>query len=225
MISLPTIMSETWKWLRGRYTVFFILYEFWFASVIITSNPLARITTELLYLALFVFPSLLFLLVIEKREDKPFPFLSRMTHTGTFINMALSVIAPIILMPVIYAVWFHTSITWPVPLSWITIVSIIINFHAGMTEESIKVAAINAIAWRSRNAKASKRRFMVFVAVLLCVGAWAYGHKFLAGFNASDVVMAFVVGLVWELLIYKFRNYLPSIAGHFLWNALFFPLK
>ena len=111
------------------------------------------------------------------------------------------------------------------------------NLLVALTEESFKVAFINAL-FAALNPTS---KFMKIIAagvgsigitgaltalqttLLAAAGGatvtyWTMLHEFQSIFTTSGLVMAFVAGIILLGIVFYFRNILPSIALHLSWN-------
>jgi len=65
-------------------------------------------------------------------------------------------------------------------------------------------------------------RQKVWLILVMCVGAWAVGHIFYAGYGPKDIVTAFIEGMIWALVVYRVKNFNPAIAAQTIGNLAIF---
>ena len=92
------------------------------------------------------------------------------------------------------------------------------GLHAGITEESMKVAITNFGAWTTRKSSPRVRRIAVGVAGTFAVAFWAIPHYFLNRYPPLAIVLLFFTGMgIFSLICWK-KNYLPTVLGHAGWD-------
>lgn len=199
-----------------------MIYEAVALILFLTQGISSPFLVEDLYIALCVFPTLLILLGIEKNPKKPFAFVTPAKPLWSGIGLLICIVTPLIVKPLLHAAWFHEQIIWPniLNLVYATVNPVLVayEFHVALSEESIKVMLINVFGWWTGKLEPRKRQFWISLAMIGSVGLWAIGHLLFGGYDLEAVVGAFVVGLVWVLVVYRLKNFAPAIVGHWFWN-------
>lgn len=210
------VVKDTWS----RY---FLIYEAIILFLFLAQGTNDHAVLADLYIIICAFPTLLFLLAIEKNPNKPYAFVTPAKPIWLGIGSVICIATPWIVSPLVYTVWFHQLIIWPNVLKnaiydILNPILIAIELHVALSEESIKVALINSFGWRASKMEPRKRQLWMIVVMMGSVGLWAVGHIFYGGYDLENIIAAFIVGLIWAIVVYRLKNFAPAVVGHMLWN-------
>ena len=166
--------------------------------------------------------SLGILLVIS--ENSPLPYVQKvelpklLLLTGGLTGYALALMALIALLEGKSLSFDFGLIASPFGfLDWL-----LLNMGIGISEESMKMAFVNILALIAGKAFPKRRvgtrtiRVFCVLAVLL----WIQAHIGLK--TGIELLGTLVTGLLWMYSVYKFRNYLPSVVAHTIFDLVSF---
>lgn len=94
--------------------------------------------------------------------------------------------------------------------------SLLLNLHAGLSEEPFKVFWVNAIAWvfRGKVRTESGRRDLLWTAATLSILFWDLLHVVLSNYSLFEFTVTFFVGLLLYLAVLRTGNLIVAIAAH-----------
>jgi membrane protease YdiL (CAAX protease family) len=98
--------------------------------------------------------------------------------------------------------------------------SLLLNLHAGLSEEPFKIFWINAIAWvfQRRVRTDSARRDLLWTGATLSILFWDFLHLVLSGYSLFEFTVTFFVGLVLYLAVLRTGNLIVAIGAHTLYD-------
>jgi hypothetical protein len=194
-----------------------LFYELAYVSaIVLTGSPLQPMGLLLVYLACMII-----LVALERTRFQPFPFLRPLDQDGYIFVASLMFGSSLFfnsVIPHLLGFRSHESVigisTFPD--------YVVVALHAGISEESMKVAMISIGALVARKSRQSIRRIVIWVFGALVVALWASMHYFLNGFPLVITVLLGLSGMCAFGLIYWKGNYLPVIVGHTAWDIFAF---
>jgi membrane protease YdiL (CAAX protease family) len=106
------------------------------------------------------------------------------------------------------------------PLVGAFVASLLLNLHAGLSEEPFKVFWINAIAWvfQRKVRTDSARRDLLWIGATVSILFWDLLHVLLSHYSLFEFTVAFFVGLVLYVAVLRTGNLLVAIAAHALYD-------
>ena len=221
---LPTRLKRAVKRATHRKIPYLILCEAFVISWIYL-NSRGFLITYWWFFTLGI-GSLIWLAVLERRTGLPFLFMEDLDGTMMFAVFAMALGATFVIsigMPLLYQ-YIERD-----PLVLLSSASIISAVNAGIMEESIKVASTNTFTMLWQKSPVGGKWKILDKAILIIVGTasvafWAWLHMILRSYYSVELsVTAFIVGMVYFALVLKFRNYLPTVIAHALYDWMVAP--
>jgi membrane protease YdiL (CAAX protease family) len=98
--------------------------------------------------------------------------------------------------------------------------SLLLNLHAGLSEEPFKIFWINLIAWvcQRKVRTESGRRDLLWTAAILSIFFWDLLHVVLTHYSLFEFTVTFFVGLLLYLAVLRTGNLIAAIAAHTLYD-------
>jgi hypothetical protein len=164
--------------------------------------------------------SLGFLMYFERCKQIPFFFVEPQS-AGTYTkHVALSTIAlfGIGIAGSLLRRVFPTLQTMILPSPAL----IVMYFHIGIYEESMKVAITNILAWPERKLRRNNQRriMMVVASGLISITIWTYAHVISRGYGTIESLTVFLVGIAIFVIIFRTHNFLPPTLAHILYDIV-----
>jgi membrane protease YdiL (CAAX protease family) len=211
---------------RNRKTLYLIIaYVSLIIAVGLVKNPYQYRTVGFAWWWAIGFLSLLYLAYIEKQSRIPFRFIDRLKWKWGYpiqlfgIALGLTIIITSTLARVLGQIGL--------PPYYFVVQSSndvfgIIGFDSAIaiSEESFKVAFTNLFARVFVVRKKSTGRLIVMFFGTVSIALWAYFHMLIGGHNSSYVTIAFCAGIVYFLITYYAKNYLPTTVAHGVWDMV-----
>jgi membrane protease YdiL (CAAX protease family) len=106
------------------------------------------------------------------------------------------------------------------PIANAFIASVLLNLHAGLSEEPLKIFWINVIAWvfQRKMRTDSGKRDLLWVGATGSILFWDFLHVILSRYSLFEFTVTFFVGLLLFLAVLRTRNLIVAIAAHALYD-------
>jgi membrane protease YdiL (CAAX protease family) len=94
--------------------------------------------------------------------------------------------------------------------------SLLLNLHAGLSEEPFKIFWVNAIAWvfQRKVRTDSGRRDLLWTAGTVSILFWDLLHVILSHYSLFEFTVTFFVGLLLYMAVLRTGNLIVAIAAH-----------
>jgi hypothetical protein len=162
----------------------------------------------------------LLLATLEHRNDLPLPFM-RIDLDEEWISIFVVVFSVAFAITVILGL---TSCGMQAgALVTLSFPKAILAMNAGITEESMKVTLTNAGTLGLQRIPIVKRskllsKFALCLVGFAVVAFWAWLHVLLVGVSIRFALTTFIIGAVYFVLVVSFKNYLPTVLAHALFD-------
>lgn len=220
------LIASIYNAFRSRKTVYLIIvYVSLIIAVGAVNNPHQdQIVRSAWWWAIGLL-SLVYLAYIEKKSRIPFRFLDPLEWKWAYPIQLFGIAIGLTIIITFALARFLGQIGLPayyiVVQSGKDVLGIIgFNSAIAISEESFKVAFTNLFARVFVVRKKSTGRLIVMFFGTVSIALWAYFHMLIGGHNFSYVAVAFCAGIVYFLITYYAKNYLPTTVAHGVWDMM-----
>jgi len=214
-------LSGVWEVIMARQVPLYLALDISIIVIVCVFDPLARDALTQLpiwYWPLLYVPFALLAkfenanapLVFNRRETKRTLAASILLVWATLLGMFFFLYAILSYMP--YMSRFQLAL----PVVGALTSSVLLNLHAGLSEEAFKVFWINAIArvFQRKVRTDSGRRDLLWTAATVSILFWDLLHVVLSDYTLFEFTVTFFVGLLLYLAVLRTGNLIVAIAAH-----------
>jgi membrane protease YdiL (CAAX protease family) len=214
-----------WQVIAAHQVLLYLVLDISIVVILCLCNPLVR--AGLVQLPLWYWPLLYIPFALLTRFENPNAPLvfNRSMRKRTIAASVLLVWALLLgVFSFLYAILsympYMSRFQLALPLVNAFVSGLLLNLHAGLSEEPFKIFWINAIAWVSRR-KAwteSARRDLLWIGATASILFWDFLHVLLSHYSLFEFTVAFFVGLLLFLAVLRTGNLVVAIAAHALYD-------
>jgi membrane protease YdiL (CAAX protease family) len=214
-----------WQVMAGRQVLLYLALDILIVGVLCLSNALIR--DSLAQMPLWYWPLLYVpfaLLARFENANAPLIFNRGMRKRRIVASVLLVWALLLGLFFFLYAILsympYMSRFQLALPFVNAFISSVLLNLHAGLSEEPFKIFWINAVAWifRRKAWTDSAKRDLLWIGATVSILFWDFLHVLLSHYTLFEFTVAFFVGLLLFLAVLRTGNLVVAIGAHALYD-------
>jgi membrane protease YdiL (CAAX protease family) len=218
-------LARVWQVIAARQVLLYLALDISIVGILYLSNPLIR--DSLTQLPLWYWPLLYIpfaLLARFENPNAPLIFNRRMSKRSMAASVMLVWALLLGLFFFLYAILsympYMSRFQLALPFVNAFISSVLLNLHAGLSEEPFKIFWINAVAWvfRRKVWTDSAKRDLLWIGATASILFWDFLHVLLSHYTLFEFTVAFFVGLLLFLAVLRTGNLVVAIGAHALYD-------
>jgi membrane protease YdiL (CAAX protease family) len=218
-------LARAWQVLAAHQVLLYLVLDVSIVAILCLCNPLAR--AGFVQLPLWYWPLLYIPFALLARFENPnAPLIfnrrvrKRMITASTLLVWALLLGVFFFLYAILSYMPYMFRFQLALPFVTAFISSLLLNLHAGLSEEPFKVFWINAIGWffRPKVRTVSAGRDLLWIGAVVSILFWDFLHVVLSHYSLFEFTVAFFVGLLLYLAVLRTGNLVVAIAAHTLYD-------
>lgn len=218
-------LTRIWQAVAARQVLLYLALDISIVGILYLCDPIIRdalTQMPLWYWPLIYIPFIL--LARFENPDAPLIFNRRM-RKRTIVASILLVWA--LLLGVFFSLYailsympYMSRFQLTLPFVNAFVASLMLNLHAGLSEEPFKIFWINAIAWvfQRKAWTDSAKRDLLWTGATLSILFWDLLHVVLTHYSLFEFTVTFFVGLLLYLAVLRTGNLIVAIAAHALYD-------
>jgi membrane protease YdiL (CAAX protease family) len=219
------LLARVWQVIAARQVLLYLALDISIVGILSLSYPLVRdafTQIPVWYWPLVYIPFILLAgfenpnapLVFNRKRRKRTIVASILLVWALLLGVFLFLYAVLSYMPYMYR--FQLA----VPLVNAFISSLLLNLHAGLSEEPLKIFWINAIAWAfQRKVRTdSAKRDLLWTSAMVSILFWDFLHVVLSRYSLFEFTVTFFVGVLLFLAVLRTGNLVVAIVAHTLYD-------
>jgi membrane protease YdiL (CAAX protease family) len=218
-------LARVWQVITARQVLLYLALDISIVGILSLSYPLIRgafTQMPVWYWPLVYIPFIL--LARFENPNAPLVF-NRKTRKRTIVASILLVWALLLgVFLFLYAILsympYMSRFQLAVPLVNALISSLLLNLHAGLSEEPLKIFWINAIAWifQRKVRTDSAKRDLLWTGAVVSILFWDFLHVVLSRYSLFEFTVTFFVGVLLYLAVLRTGNLVVAIGAHALYD-------
>jgi membrane protease YdiL (CAAX protease family) len=218
-------LARVWVVVRSRQVFLYLVLDVSIVVILYVFDPIVRVALaqmRLWYWPLVYIPFVL----LAKFENPSAPLVfnrggrKRTIAASILLVWALLLSVFFFLHTILYYMPLTSRFQLLMPLANALVSSFLLNLHAGLSEEPLKIFLINAIAWvfQRKVRTDSDRRDLLWVSATISILFWDFLHMVLGGYSLFEFTVTFFVGLLLFMAVLRTRNLIVAIGAHTLYD-------
>jgi membrane protease YdiL (CAAX protease family) len=218
-------LARVWQVATARQVLLYLALDISIVGILCLLDPIVR--GALAQMPLWYWPLVygpFVLLARFENPDAPLIFNRRMRKRTIVASILLVWALLLSVFFFLYAILsympYMSRFQLTLPFVNALVSSLMLNLHAGLSEEPFKIFWINAIAWVfQRKARTDSAKLdLLWTGATLSILFWDFLHVVLSHYSLFEFTAAFFVGLLLYLAVLRTGNLIVAIVAHALYD-------
>ena len=216
-----------WRVITARRVSLYLTLDVAIVITLCIFDPIVRVA--LLQMPLWYWPLIyvpFILLARFENPNSPLVFNGAARKRTITAAILLTLASLLVVFYFLHTILYYMPLTYRFqilqPLATALVSSLLLNLHAGLSEEPFKIFWINVIAWvfQRKVRTDSGRRDLLWAAATISILFWDFLHFVSSHYSLFEFTATFFVGLLLFIAVLRTRNLIVAIVAHTLYDFL-----